>query len=79
LGGGCPVLRIIETAIAFDRTKACEVPLDTCSSFGIAAEFLSRRGLAGKVSKSEMRDNVSRSKELGPVLNIDNVRKKRIA
>jgi hypothetical protein len=56
-------------------TKTCDVPLDTCSSFGIAAEFLSRRGLAKKVSKSEMRDNVARSKELGLVLNIDNVRR----
>jgi len=56
-------------------TKTCKVPLDTCSSFGIAAEFLTRRGLARKVSKSEMRDNVSRSKELGLVLNIDNVRR----
>jgi hypothetical protein len=56
-------------------TKTCKVPLDTCSSFGYAAEFLLRRGFAKKVSKSEMRDNVARSKELGLVLNIDNVRR----
>ena len=56
-------------------TKTCKVPLDTCSSFGMAAEFLLRRGFAKKVSKAEMTDNVSRSKELGLVLNIDNVRK----
>ena len=56
-------------------TKTCDVPLDTCSSFGFAAEFLLRRGFAKKVSKSEMRDNVARSRELGLVLNIDNVRK----
>jgi Pyruvate/2-oxoacid:ferredoxin oxidoreductase delta subunit len=56
-------------------TKTCNVPLDTCSSFGMAAEFLLRRGFAKKVSKAEMTDTVSRSKELGLVLNIDNVRK----
>jgi Pyruvate/2-oxoacid:ferredoxin oxidoreductase delta subunit len=56
-------------------TKSCGTPLDTCSSFGISAEFLSRRGFARKVSKGEMKENVARSKELGLVLNIDNVRK----
>lgn len=56
-------------------TKTCEVPLDTCSAFGVAAEFLSRRGFGRKVSKAEMKENVARSKELGLVLNIDNVKK----
>jgi ferredoxin len=56
-------------------TKTCEVPLNTCSSFGFAAEFLMRRGFAKKVSKSEMRDTVARSRELGLVLNVDNVRR----
>lgn len=55
-------------------TKTCDVPLDTCSSFGIAAEFLVRRGFAKRVSRAEMIENVARSKELGLVLNIDNVR-----
>ncbi|HXX81066.1 MAG TPA: 4Fe-4S binding protein [Thermodesulfovibrionales bacterium] len=56
-------------------TKTCNIPLDTCSSFGIAAEFLARRGFARKVSRSEMKNNVDRSKELGLVLNIDNVQR----
>jgi len=56
-------------------TKKCNVPLDTCSSFGVAAEYLTRRGFAKKVSKSEMCDNLARSKELGLVLNVDNVRR----
>jgi Pyruvate/2-oxoacid:ferredoxin oxidoreductase delta subunit len=56
-------------------TKTCDIPLDTCSAFGIAAEFLSQRGFARKVSKAEMKDNVARSKELGLVLNIDNVQR----
>jgi len=56
-------------------TKTCDIPLDACSSFGIAAQFLIRRRFARKVSKDEMKDNVTRSKELGLVLNIDNVRR----
>jgi len=55
--------------------KTCDTPLDTCSSFGIAAEYLVRRGLARKVSKEQMRENIARSKELGLVLNVDNVRR----
>jgi ferredoxin len=53
--------------------KPCDVPLDTCSSLGYSAEYLIRNNLARKVSKSEMLDNVARSKELGLVLNADNV------
>jgi Pyruvate/2-oxoacid:ferredoxin oxidoreductase delta subunit len=56
-------------------TKTCNTPLDTCSSFGVAAEVLARRGFARKVSKTEMKENVARSKELGLVLNVDNVRR----
>ncbi len=55
--------------------KTCTIPLDTCSAFGISAEFLSRRGFAREVSRAEMKDNVARSKELGLVLNIDNVQR----
>ncbi len=56
-------------------TKTCTVPLETCSSFGTAAELLLRHGFAKKISKAAMQDNVARSKELGLVLNVDNVRK----
>ncbi len=55
--------------------KSCNVPLDTCSSFGYSADYLIRNRLARKVSKSEMLENVARSKELGLVLNADNVKK----
>jgi len=55
--------------------KTCEVPLGNCSSFGIAAEYLIRNNLAKEVSKTEMLENVARSKELGLVLNADNVKK----
>lgn len=53
--------------------KACNVPLETCSSFGYSADYLIRNQLAREVSKSEMLDNVARSKELGLILNADNV------
>ncbi|HWR59518.1 MAG TPA: 4Fe-4S binding protein [Thermodesulfovibrionales bacterium] len=55
--------------------KTCKIPLDTCTSFGLASEVLSRRGFAKEVSKAEMRDKVARSKELGLVLNLDNVQR----
>lgn len=55
--------------------KECEVPLETCSSFGTVAEYLIRHNLAKEVSKGEMQDNFARSKEMGLVLNADNVQK----
>ncbi len=50
--------------------KKCNVPLDTCSSFGYAAEYTIRRGLAREVSRGEMLENLARSKELGLVLSV---------
>jgi ferredoxin len=55
--------------------KKCEVPLDTCSSFGYGADYLIRHGFAKEVSKTEMFENLSSSRELGLVLIADNVRK----
>lgn len=55
--------------------KPCDVPLDTCSSFGFAADYLIRHEMAREVSRSEMLENVARSKELGLLLSSDNVRK----
>ncbi|MBF0397718.1 MAG: 4Fe-4S dicluster domain-containing protein [Desulfobacterales bacterium] len=57
--------------------KECgdEVPLSTCSSFGIAADYLIRNNFAKEVSKSEMLENIARSKELGLVFNADNIKK----
>jgi ferredoxin len=56
--------------------KPCEVPLETCSSFGRSAELLIRHGMAREVTTAEMRENVARSKELGLVLTADNVQKR---
>jgi ferredoxin len=53
--------------------KHCDVPLETCSSFGGSAEYLIRHNLAKEVSKSEMLENLDRSREMGLVINADNV------
>ena len=55
--------------------KKCDVPLETCSTFGHATESMIRHGFARQVSKSEMLDNLARSKDLGLVLCADNVKK----
>ncbi len=55
--------------------KKCDFPLDTCSSFGYAADFLIRNNMAKEVSKTEMLENMARSKELGLVFIADNVKK----
>ena len=55
-------------------TRGCEGPLDVCSSFGIATDYLVRHGLAREVSKSEMRESFARSRERGLVFCADNVR-----
>jgi ferredoxin len=55
--------------------KRCETPLETCSAFGHAAEVMIRHGLAREVAKSEMRENIARSRELGLALTADNVQK----
>jgi len=55
--------------------KKCDAPLESCSSFGAVADFLVRNGLAREVSKTEMLENVARSRELGLVLDADNVKR----
>jgi Pyruvate/2-oxoacid:ferredoxin oxidoreductase delta subunit len=55
--------------------KKCDVPLETCSSFDAAAEYLIRHDMGKEVSKSEMLENLARSKEMGLVFCADNVKK----
>jgi Pyruvate/2-oxoacid:ferredoxin oxidoreductase delta subunit len=55
--------------------KECEVPLEKCSSFDYAADYLIRNKLAKEVSKSEMLENVAQSIEMGLVLCADNVKR----
>jgi formate hydrogenlyase subunit 6/NADH:ubiquinone oxidoreductase subunit I len=56
--------------------KKCQAPLDNCSMFGApGVEFMVRNGFAREVSKTEMLENLARSRELGLVLNADNVKR----
>jgi ferredoxin len=55
--------------------KKCNVPLEKCSSFGGAADYLIRNGLAKEVSKSEMLENLAQSVELKLVLCADNIKR----
>jgi Na+-translocating ferredoxin:NAD+ oxidoreductase RNF subunit RnfB len=48
--------------------KTCDAPMDTCSLFGIFADYAIRYGLAREVSRSEMLENFSRSREQDLVL-----------
>ena len=54
--------------------KPCEVPLEKCSSFGPAADYLVRHNLAREISKSEMLENIAQSKEQKLVLTADNIK-----
>jgi ferredoxin len=55
--------------------KKCDVPLDKCSSFGNAADYLIRNKLAKEVSRSEMLENLAQSVEMKLVLCADNVKR----
>jgi ferredoxin len=55
-------------------TKQCGTPLDTCTSFGDGAEWLSKKNFARIISKDEMKDIFERSKSEGSVLSADNVK-----
>jgi Pyruvate/2-oxoacid:ferredoxin oxidoreductase delta subunit len=54
--------------------KNCDIPLETCTSFDGAADTLIKHGMAREVSKGEMLDNLTQSKESGLVLCADNVK-----
>jgi len=55
--------------------KECDTPLETCTAFGMAADFLIRRGLAREISKTEMRALFAASRDRRLVLCADNVRR----
>jgi Pyruvate/2-oxoacid:ferredoxin oxidoreductase delta subunit len=54
--------------------KKCDTPLETCSTFGAAADYMIRRKFAREVSRTEMLDNLERSKEMRLVFTADNVK-----
>ena len=55
--------------------KSCDIPLESCTTFGFAAEMMIRHNLAREVSRSEMEEHFARSRESGLVLTADNVQK----
>jgi Pyruvate/2-oxoacid:ferredoxin oxidoreductase delta subunit len=55
--------------------KKCDIPLETCASFDMGADYLIRNKLAREVSKTEMLEHLARSRESGLVLSADNVKK----
>ena len=56
-------------------SKKCDVPLETCATFGGSTDYMVRHNFARSVSKSEMLENLARSKEMGLVFSCDNVNK----
>ena len=55
--------------------KTCEVPLETCSTFGASADMMIRHGFGKEVSREAMLENNARSREMGLVFCADNVKK----
>lgn len=55
--------------------KTCDTPLETCTSIGGGAYYTIRHGFAKEISKSEALENLAKFKELGLVVNVDNVQK----
>ena len=55
--------------------KKCDVPLETCATFGGSTDYMVRHNFAKNVSKGEMLENLARSKEAGLVFSADNVNK----
>lgn len=54
--------------------KKCDLPLETCASFGWAADYLIRHHMAREVTKADMKDNLTLSRDKGLVICGDNVR-----
>ncbi|HBN26540.1 MAG TPA: 4Fe-4S ferredoxin [Desulfobacteraceae bacterium] len=54
--------------------KGCDIPLEKCSSFGFAADFLIRNNMAKEVSRMEMMENLEQSVEMGLVFTADNIK-----
>jgi ferredoxin len=57
-------------------TKACDVPIETCTTFDYAADYVIRRGFGREIDRAEMKDRLAESRERGLVLNADNVQQR---
>jgi Na+-translocating ferredoxin:NAD+ oxidoreductase RNF subunit RnfB len=58
-----------------NEEKECDVPMTKCSTLGKSADYMIRHDLAREISKTEMLENLAESKEMGLVINADNVQK----
>jgi Na+-translocating ferredoxin:NAD+ oxidoreductase RNF subunit RnfB len=56
--------------------RNCDRPMEVCTTFNAAAEFLVRRGLARKIDREEAKDLFARTREAGLVHISDNVKKR---
>ena len=56
-------------------SRKCDDPLQMCTSMGVGAEWAIRRNLAKRISRTEMLEHLSRSRERGLVLCADNVQR----
>lgn len=55
--------------------KKCDTPLEVCTAFGVAADYLIRNNLARECSKTEMQELIAYAKVQGLVYSADNVQK----
>ncbi|MBN1828018.1 MAG: 4Fe-4S binding protein [Deltaproteobacteria bacterium] len=53
----------------------CGVPLEKCSTIGPSADYMIRHKFGREASRSEMLESLAQSKEMGLVLNADNVQR----
>ncbi len=55
-------------------SKACDAPMDVCTSFGAGADYLIRHDMAREIGTSEMLDKLDESIDLGLVITADNMK-----
>ena len=56
--------------------RSCDSPMDVCTTFNAAADFLVRRKLARQIDREEAKDLFARTREAGLVHIADNVKKR---
>jgi NAD-dependent dihydropyrimidine dehydrogenase PreA subunit len=54
--------------------KNCDIPLETCITFGTGVDFMVRHNFAKNATKTEVLESIARSKETGLVFSCDNVK-----
>jgi Pyruvate/2-oxoacid:ferredoxin oxidoreductase delta subunit len=54
--------------------KKCDSPMETCTTMGMASDYMIKHGFAREISKTEMLEIVTRSRELGLVICADDIK-----